>query len=76
MFIIKYHLLTYCSRFALFQNGLRGNLETLVTLYADKFYTYEEDVFEALESLRVRQVGEMQEEMLQERSVSTCSVIH
>jgi len=52
--------------FFLFQNGLRGNLETLITLYADKFYTYEDDVFEALESIRVRQVGEMQAQLLQQ----------
>ncbi|XP_048577704.1 SAM and SH3 domain-containing protein 1 [Nematostella vectensis] len=41
------------------RDGSCGNLAALVTLYADKFYTYEEDVQEALESMRLRQVGEM-----------------
>ncbi|KAK3734061.1 hypothetical protein QZH41_015833, partial [Actinostola sp. cb2023] len=51
-------------------NGLRGNLDNLVTLYADKFYTYEEDVFEALDSIRVRQVGEMQAQQMQAQQLN------
>ena len=38
------------------QDGSEGSLETLVTIYADKFYTYEDDVLIALRSLRQRQV--------------------
>ena len=37
------------------QDGTEGILDTLVTLYADKFYTYEEEVRTALRSLRERQ---------------------
>ncbi|KAJ7363403.1 Sterile alpha motif [Desmophyllum pertusum] len=36
-------------------DGSEGSLETLVTIYADKFYTYEEDVLTALRTLRLRQ---------------------
>ncbi|XP_067049790.1 serine/arginine repetitive matrix protein 1-like [Acropora muricata] len=36
-------------------DGTEGTLGTLVTLYADKFYTYEEEVLTALRSLRERQ---------------------
>lgn len=38
------------------QDGSEGSLETLVTIYADKFYTYEDDVLTALRRLRQRQV--------------------
>lgn len=37
-------------------DGSEGTLDTLVTIYADKYYTYEEQVLTALRSLRQRQV--------------------
>lgn len=37
------------------QDGTEGTLDTLVTIYADKFYTYEDNVLTALRSLRQRQ---------------------
>ena len=51
-------MLLFCfkSIFNLSQDGSEGSLETLVTIYADKFYTYENDVLTALRSLRQRQV--------------------
>ena len=36
---------------------MEGTLDTLVTIYADKFYTYEENVLTALRELRQRQAG-------------------
>lgn len=49
--IILFWIIFYSS-----QDGSEGSLETLVTIYADKFYTYENDVLTALRSLRLRQV--------------------
>ena len=51
--VIVYYFHQY---FNFSQDGSEGSLETLVTIYADKFYTYEDDVLTALRSLRHRQV--------------------